>query len=372
MFTPKLSILVIEDDLLERKHIASHLKDHKVKFASDFDAAASKIKERNFDLCFIDLQLNENDDDYSGLKLIPLAISKGIYSVVMSGHDGGPTVARAHELGCHDFYAKGDEANSIQQVLNKFRRQQDKSKEKRLFTERFITNDPDTQSAILEALKYAPSELPILILGPSGTGKTSLAHLIHAFSLRPGPFVPINCAAYTEELLEAELFGFKKGAFTGANENRKGKLLLADEGTLFLDEIGVMSLKMQTKLLKAIEEKSFLDSLRLEEGSRLCFATEEHYRCAKQHGLDKALERFMDAIILHSLENNAKKRTHVIRELKISNWLFYQSLKRSRISNLRKRSVKSNPANNPVNVQAGLLSTKGKRDGKTNEILIPA
>ena len=96
-----------------------------------------------------------------------------------------------------------------------------------------------------------------MILGPSGTGKTSLAALIHERSGRPGSFVAINCAAYTEDLLETELFGYRKGAFTGATDTRKGRLLAADKGTLFLDEVGAMSLGMQTKLLKAIEEKSF-------------------------------------------------------------------------------------------------------------------
>ncbi|MBI4667640.1 MAG: sigma-54-dependent Fis family transcriptional regulator [Elusimicrobia bacterium] len=537
-----ISVLVIEDDPIACKHMAVHLKDHKITFAHDFPTAKQKIKQGAYNICFIDLQLGENDDGCSGLKLIPLAVSKKIYSVVMSGHDAGPIVERAHELGCDDFYAKGDEANSIEQILDKFCRRRNPSKEKRLFTQRFITKDPDTQSYILEALKYAPSELPFLILGPSGAGKTSLAHLVHAFSRRSGPFVSINCAAYTQDLLEAELFGFKKGAFTGADEERKGKLLIADKGTLFLDGIGAMSLKMQTKLLKAIEEKTFypvgsdkpetscfriisatqedmsglikenrlhfeffqrihgftiklkplsqrtsdifplidflaragtkkrlffepeakeellgypwpgnvrelkkfvdlltagqegrvsaqrvrrlLNTLRLEEGGNR-FANEEHYRFAKQHGLAKVLERFMDAIILHSLENNAKKRTHVIKELKISNWLFYQSIKRSGIANIRQRNVKNDPIGSPVGGQGpwpqllprsslraagptclrhseghvppdqgasgslgsapraaerdslvskqdNLLNTKNNLDHKTNEILVPA
>ncbi|MBI4669575.1 MAG: sigma-54-dependent Fis family transcriptional regulator [Elusimicrobia bacterium] len=271
----KLNTLVIEDDPLFRKVMASTLglceapagarssakgagtlAGHAIDFAENAAVAKEKLEKDHYDLCFIDLKLGDRDN-YSGLKLIALARSKGIYSVVMSSHDTEPFIQKAYELGCDDFYAKGNEDNNVSQVLARFWQKREKSKEENIFKERFITEDSATKLAIGEALKYAPSDLPILILGPSGAGKTSLARLVHDFSRRKGEFVAINCSAYTEDLLEAELFGYKKGAFTGANETRKGKLLLADRGTLFLDEIGAMSLKMQTKLLKAIEEKTF-------------------------------------------------------------------------------------------------------------------
>lgn len=251
----KLSVLVVEDDALSRKVLAHQLQDHQLDFAHDFPGALEKIKEGKHDLCFIDLKLGEKDDA-SGLKLIPLAAAKGMYSVVMSGHDSEPIVEQAYSLGCNDFYAKGNEAANVKTLVAKFL-QQKNSNGQDIFGDRYITEDPITRSSIDQALKYAASELPVLILGPSGTGKTSLAALIHEYSGRSGEFVSINCAAYTEELLEAELFGYRKGSFTGASDARRGKLLAADQGTLFLDEIGSMSLKMQTKLLKAIEEKTF-------------------------------------------------------------------------------------------------------------------
>ncbi len=236
--------------------MGTQLGNHRVEFAEDAGAARTKIASGGHDICFIDLKLGPKDDA-SGLDLIPLASAKGIYSVVMSGHDSESAVERAYGLGCDDFYAKGNEQSNVGTVLARYVTRRRKTEMDEVFQGRFMTEDAATRAGISKALEYAASDLPVLLLGPSGTGKTSLARLIHDFSNRTGQFVAINCSAYTEDLLEAELFGYNKGAFTGATENRKGKLLLADQGTLFLDEIGSMSLKMQTKLLKAIEERSF-------------------------------------------------------------------------------------------------------------------
>lgn len=253
---PKLSILVVDDDPLARKLMETHLCDHRLEFAKDAQTARQKIEAGGHDLCFIDLDLGEKDET-SGLNLIPAARSSGLYSVVMSGHDSENCVERAYTLGCDDFYAKGNEGANISDIVTRYKARRRQSQNEDIFRDEFITQDPVTRDVISEALKYAACELPILILGPSGVGKTSFARIIHNHSKRFGEFVAINCSSYTEDLLEAELFGYRKGAFTGAIDNHKGKLLLADKGSLFLDEIGSMSLKMQTKLLKAIEERSF-------------------------------------------------------------------------------------------------------------------
>jgi len=439
---PKLSILVVEDDPLARKVMASHLGEHAVDFASDEAAAKEKLKTGRHDLCFIDLELADGKES-SGLNLIPLATAQGTYAVVMSGHDSEKFVERAYALGCDDFYSKGNEAVNVGRILERFLGRREKS-DKNIFAERFITDDAAMRALITDALKYAPSDLPIIILGPSGTGKTSLAQIIHDHSHRTGEFVAINCSAYTEDLLEAELFGYRKGAFTGAGDSRKGKLLAAHQGTLFLDEIGSMSLKMQTKLLKAIEEKSFyplgsdkpeksqfrIISATLEDlqglikagklrfdffqrihgltvelkplsqrkgdvfpllsfftrgGKRLNFTpeakellsrhswpgnvrelkkfvdllvaghegsvtpeavgrlladavtqeggldftTEGQYRFALDKGLDAAVDRFVDDLVVRNLEANEGKRTKVLSDLKISTRLLYASLKRS-------------------------------------------
>ena len=253
---PKLSILVVEDDPLAQESMQDHLGGHQVDFAQDSGAARQKLQTGRHDICFIDINLGEKDKD-SGLQLIPLAAAKGIYSVVMSGHDSQAMVEKAYTLGCHDFYAKGNEQSNVGAVLSRYLNRRQKSVTERIFETCFVTDDPATRVSITDAVKYAASDIPVIILGPSGTGKTSLARLIHDHSSRTGEFVAINCSAYTEDLLEAELFGYRRGAFTGASEGRKGKLLAAHQGTLFLDEIGAMSLNMQTKLLKAIEERSF-------------------------------------------------------------------------------------------------------------------
>ena len=253
---PKLSVLVVEDDPLARKVMENHLGGHQVDFAQDAGTARHKLQTGRHDICFIDLNLGEKDPA-SGLQLIPLAASKGIYSVVMSGQDSETVVEKAYTLGCHDFYAKGNEQSNVSAVLARYRTRRQKAATEGALEDCFVSVDSGTRASISEAVKYAASDIPVLILGPSGTGKTSLARVIHDQSDRTGEFVAINCSAYTEDLLEAELFGYRKGAFTGAAEGHKGKLLSAHQGTLFLDEIGSMSLKMQTKLLKAIEERTF-------------------------------------------------------------------------------------------------------------------
>ncbi|MFA6093647.1 MAG: sigma-54 dependent transcriptional regulator [Elusimicrobiota bacterium] len=251
-----LRILVVEDDKITQKAMSKHLAPHCVEFVENLRAAAHSLDSKAWDICFIDLRLGENDAQ-SGLKVIPHAVKKGIYSVVMSACDSEEAISQAYALGCNDFYVKGNEEANVGAVLLKYGQRKAGFNAEYVFTHQFITEDPATKASILEAAKYAPSNLPILLLGPSGTGKTCLGKIIHDHSRRPGAFVAINCSAYTEDLLEAELFGYKKGAFTGAADNRKGKLLQAHQGTLFLDEIGAMSLNMQTKLLKAVEERSF-------------------------------------------------------------------------------------------------------------------
>lgn len=253
----KLKILVVEDDALARKIMAKNLSEHETDFASDKKSALTKIKKSSYDICFIDLLLGESDD-YSGLKILPKAKESGFYCVVISSSNSQEIIEKAYSAGADDFYVKGNENTAIKEVLTRFINSRKIAvNSDRIFSEEFFANDKETRDSVLELLKNASANLPVLILGPTGSGKTTLAYLVHKYSGRRGPFVDINCAAYNEELLEIELFGYSKGAFTGALDRRTGKLKEANGGTLFLDEIGTMSLSMQSKLLKAIEEKSF-------------------------------------------------------------------------------------------------------------------
>ena len=252
----KLNILVVEDDKLAQKVMAAQLAAHRADIAGDYDSALKKLETGRYDIGFFDLMLGPGDD-YSGLKLIPKAAEKGLYTVVVSSSDSEDTISRAYELGAADFYSKGNEERNVADILRRFLQERRAAAAPDVFGSAFVTGDPETRAAVEEALKYAATDLPLMLLGTSGTGKTSLAKVLHERSGRKGSFVAINCSAYTEDLLEAELFGYRKGAFTGAADSRKGRLLEAHEGTLFLDELGAMSPNMQAKLLKALEEKCF-------------------------------------------------------------------------------------------------------------------
>ena len=192
------------------------------------------------------------------------ATRPGQYVIMISGHGTVETAVQATKLGAFDFIEKPLSLGKVMRVLEHALKQKQLEDENRslkdfIGRETVMIGSSVPMKALRQQTEYAaPTEGRILIYGENGTGKELVARLIHLSSFRHDQrFVEVNCAAIPEDLIESELFGCVKGAYTGASESRKGKFELADQGTLFLDEVGDMSLKTQAKVLRVLEEQRF-------------------------------------------------------------------------------------------------------------------
>lgn len=250
-----LRILIVEDEKSFSLALKLKLQNFgKVFEANNLQSARNIIDSYPLDLAFIDLDLEQKND---GLELLENLAHKNIYRIILSARDDEKLIETAYEKGCNDYYVKGKDLRAIDTILkNYINRVEDDSLQK-FIAQEFITNDPHTIEQLSLLKEVSNNTSPILLLGPTGTGKTLLARKIHEFSKCEGEFVELNCSAIPENLLESELFGHMKGAFTGAVSNKIGFLQKADKGIIFLDEIGALPLNLQAKLLKALEEKSF-------------------------------------------------------------------------------------------------------------------
>ena len=255
MTTLKPKILLVEDDLLSRLSLKSRLEIMgEVLEAPTKKEAIVLLEERSFDIAFVDLDL---ESELAGLQIISSLKEKNVYTVVLSGREDERVVEEAYLLGCRDYLSKPFTKSSIELIFKKYSSEKNKNQTLQKLKDIFLTND-NSLIKELEIIDQALlSQRPILITGESGTGKTFLAKFIHELSGAQTPFIHLNCAEISESLIESELFGYDKGAFTGALKNKKGMLELAHGGILFLDEVATMPLSIQKKLLKAIEEKSF-------------------------------------------------------------------------------------------------------------------
>ena len=258
----KAKILVVDDEENIRKSLKMILEYEGCQFleAEDGEEALDVVQETvGLDLVLLDIKLPGMD----GLEVLA-EIKKKPYSpevIMISGHGTIGTAVEATKLGAFDFLEKPLQRErvllSIRNALNQnklFRECMDlrKKAEKRY---ELIGNHQSMKNLWKEIMKIAPTNATILIYGESGTGKELIARAIHSHSLRAKEkFIQVNCAAIPEELIESELFGHEKGAFTGATERKAGKFELADGGTIFLDEVGDMSLKTQSKVLRVLEE----------------------------------------------------------------------------------------------------------------------
>jgi DNA-binding NtrC family response regulator len=255
----KLKILIVEDDLLSRLTLKSRLESQgEVREASSMKEAIELIENSQFDLAFVDLDL---EAELAGLDIVTALSKEKTYTVVLSGREDESVIENAYQRGCRDFLSKPFSKNGLELIFKKFNSAINKKQTLQELKDIFLTDDVSLIKELETIDQALLSKRPILITGESGTGKTFLAKFIHQLSEKivgkKTPFVHLNCAEISESLIDSELFGYEKGAFTGAQKSKKGMLELADGGILFLDEIATMPLSIQKKLLKAIEEKSF-------------------------------------------------------------------------------------------------------------------
>lgn len=259
-------IMVVDDDptILEVIRLNLELNDMQVFTALDSQNAMAKMEDEVFDIALVDLMLNGN----SGLDLMEKlhGIDPEIPIIILTGYGTIETAVEAMKKGAYTYLTKPvkmDElAMRIQNCLEKrdlfkeVKRLQNIVSEKYGF-ENIIGKSEKMKGVLFQVAKAAKSDAIVYISGESGTGKELVAKNLHlAGPRRDGPFIAINCAAIPETLLESELFGYKKGAFTGAYQNKTGFLVQAQGGTFFFDEISEMSFNMQAKLLRVLEEKT--------------------------------------------------------------------------------------------------------------------
>jgi two-component system, NtrC family, response regulator HydG len=261
----EISILVADDDLAHRTMLRTLLSGwgYTVAEADDGGTAVEAARSRPFDLILMDIRMIK----VSGLAALAeiKAFNPAIPIVIMTAYASVETAVEALKTGAYDYLTKPLDFDELRLTLERAMEHCRLKEENRLlkeslgdrFDRRNLIGRSSAMTRLIDtATQVAPSEATVLITGESGTGKEMIAGLIHFNSLRKErPFIKFNCAAIAETLLESELFGHEKGAFTGADRRKEGKFRQADGGSLFLDEVSEMSLGMQVKLLRVLQER---------------------------------------------------------------------------------------------------------------------
>ncbi|HKJ07372.1 MAG TPA: sigma-54 dependent transcriptional regulator [Flavobacteriaceae bacterium] len=256
-------ILLIEDEAAIRrvlkKIISEENEAYEVEEAEDGLLGVEMIAKNDFDLVLCDIKMPKMD----GVEVLEKVktIKPEIPIVMISGHGDLDTAVNTMRLGAFDYISKPPDLNRLlNTVRNALDRKElvveNKNLKKKISKKYEMVGESEAISHIKEMIeKVAPTDARVLITGPNGTGKELVAHWLHEKSERnKAPLIEVNCAAIPSELIESELFGHKKGSFTGANKDRAGKFEAANGGTIFLDEIGDMSLSAQAKVLRALQE----------------------------------------------------------------------------------------------------------------------
>ncbi len=272
MIIMKKKILIVDDEPLIRDYLATfftttrEFSNCRIDIAVNADEAIAKIKEKNFDLIFTDLKMPGK----SGLEVIKFVGKQcpETDTVLLTAFSGGDSARKAMAYGAYEYIAKPISVDELEMLVRRiFERQnliqeniklQQQLKDKIIYPK--VIGKSKALTEIMDLVKMvAPTNSTILITGESGTGKEIIAEAIHRLSPRTDHnFVKINCAAIPESLIESELFGFEKGAFTGAIKKTRGKFEIADKGSILLDEISEMDLDLQAKLLRVIQEKEII------------------------------------------------------------------------------------------------------------------
>lgn len=262
------NILFVDDEIKLLKILSSSFKkkNYVIYTASNGEEAKDKLEDNTIDIVFLDLKL----PDTMGLELLEEFSStypdKAI--IIMTAYGDIESAVSAMKAGAFDYISKPAKIKEIEVVIQKAqkwldikRENEDLKSELKEISSRsgFIGSSPEMKQILQIIERVSDTNATVLLQGESGTGKSMIARMIYKVSERnKAPFLTINCAALPENLLESELFGFEKGAFTGANTSKKGKFEAADEGTIFLDEIGEVPFTLQAKLLQVIQDKTFM------------------------------------------------------------------------------------------------------------------
>jgi DNA-binding NtrC family response regulator len=260
-------ILIVDDELIVRESLGGWLErdGHKVDKAASGEEALEKCQKTRYDILLLDIKM----EGMSGLEVLKKVKENDpdLSVVMITAYGSIPSAIEAMKNGAHEYLLKPFDPDELMVLIEKIRKHQAETRETQFlreqYKERTRFESMIGQSRALQEVfdlieRIAPTDSTILINGETGTGKGLAARAIHTKSRRgQGPFVVVNCGAFPEHLLESELFGYQKGAFTDAKTTKKGRLELAHGGTLLLDEVGEISTRMQIDLLRVLEDHIF-------------------------------------------------------------------------------------------------------------------